>query len=311
MRFSKKSIVEVSLFLVAIIWGLNLSVIKTSLTELKAFPFNALRFIFATALMWTVLLWKRQQFAIPKKDWMPLLGLALLGNLIYQVLFIIGVDFTQAANAAVMLGTIPVWVAIFSHFGNFEKMNAYKSIGVTFAFLGIVIIMAGGKQVFSFTSNTVKGDLMIILAAMVFAGYTILSRSFLKRYTPIQFTTIMTTIGCIALVIIGLPGLMQTDWQSVSFVAYGGAIYSGLLAIGAAFLIWNYGLQTVGAVYTSTFQNLVPVLGLFFGIVLLNENLTLLQYLGSALVIAGIVLARWKGYAAERRNKEKESARIP
>ncbi|HET6527756.1 MAG TPA: DMT family transporter, partial [Balneolaceae bacterium] len=259
MRFSKKSIVELSLLLVAIIWGLNLSVIKTSLAELKAFPFNALRFIFATMLMWAVLLWRGQQFTIPKKDWLPLLGLALLGNLIYQVLFIIGVDFTQAANAAVMLGTIPVWVAIFSHFGGFEKLNAYKSIGVTFAFLGIVIIMVGGKQVFSFTSNTVKGDLMIILAAMVFAGYTILSKSFLKRYTPIQFTTIMTTIGCIVLVIIGLPGLMQMDWESVSFVAYGGALYSGLLAIGAAFLIWNYGLQTVGAVYTSTFQNLVPV----------------------------------------------------
>ncbi|HET6527369.1 MAG TPA: DMT family transporter, partial [Balneolaceae bacterium] len=88
---------------------------------------------------------------------------------------------------------------------------------------------------------------------------------------------------------------------SVSFVAYGGALYSGLLAIGAAFLIWNYGLQTVGAVYTSTFQNLVPVRGLFFGVVLLNDHLTLLQYLGSALVVAGIVLARWK-----RRPKKKE-----
>jgi drug/metabolite transporter (DMT)-like permease len=304
LRFSKKSIVEFSLLLVAIIWGLNLSVIKTSLAELNPFPFNALRFIFAAALMWIVLLWKKQQFRVPKKDWLPLLGLALLGNLIYQVLFIIGVDFTQAANAAVMLGTIPVWVALFSHIGSFEKLNIFKGLGVTFAFLGIVIIMAGGKQAFSFSSNTVTGDLMIILAAMVFAGYTIFSRSFLKRYTPIQFTTIMTTIGCIALFIIGLPGLLQMNWQSISLIAYGGAIYSGLLAIGAAFLIWNYGLQTVGAVYTSTFQNLVPVLGLFFGVVLLDDHLTVLQYLGSALVVAGIVLARWK-----KKKKKREAVK--
>ncbi len=70
--------------------------------------------------------------------------------------------------------------------------------------------------------------------------------------------------------------------------------YSGLLSIGAAYIIWNYGLQTVGAVHTATYQNLVPVMGLVFGIVLLNEQLTFLQYVGSALVIAGIILARFR-----------------
>jgi drug/metabolite transporter (DMT)-like permease len=66
------------------------------------------------------------------------------------------------------------------------------------------------------------------------------------------------------------------------------------LAIGAAYLIWNYGLKTVGAIHTATYQNLVPVLGLIFGVVLLGESLTWVQYFGSALVIAGIVLSRKK-----------------
>lgn len=220
--------------------------------------------------------------------------MGLLGNLVYQGLFIIGIDFTLSANAAVMLGTIPIWVALFSHFFIGERMNIFKVVGVFFAFGGIVFIIYGSAKGFSFTSDTFIGDIIIILAAMVWGVFTVLSKPFLNRYTPIQFSAIMSSIGCFVLFLIGLPGMIKIDWTQVSYGAYGGVIYSGLLSIGAAYVIWNYGLQTVGTVRTATYQNLVPVMGLIFGVVLLNEELTILQYTGSALVIAGIVLARWK-----------------
>ena len=290
----KNTAIETSLFLVAVIWALNFSIIKNSLLEIDPLSFNGLRFIFAVALIWGVLLWRKQQFTIPKKDWLPLIGMGLLGNLVYQGLFIIGIDYTLSANAAVMLGTIPVWVAVFSHFFNLERMNRYKTLGVLFAFGGIIFIIGGGAQEFSMTSNTFIGDVIIVLAAMVWGAYTILSKPFLERYTPIQFSAIMSTIGCVVLFLIGLPSMVTVDWSTVSYPAYGGIIYSGLLAIGAAYVIWNYGLQTVGAVHTATYQNLVPVLGLLFGIVLLGEQLTWAQYFGSALVIGGIVLSRKK-----------------
>lgn len=294
MHFSKKSLVEFSLFVVAIIWALNFSVVKYSLAEIDPLSFNGLRFIFAAAIIWIVLFYRRQLFSIPKKDWLPLIGMGLLGNLIYQGLFIIGIDYTYAANAAVMLGTIPIWVALISHCFNLEQMNIFKTLGVIAAFAGIIFIIGGGNDPFSFGSDTFLGDIIIIGAAIVWGGYTILSKSFLTRYTPIQFSAIMATIGAIVLFLIGLPSIIQLKWSQISAAAYGGVVYSGLLSIGVAYLIWNYGLQTVGAVHTATYQNLVPVMGLFFGIILLNEQLTFLQYTGSALVIAGIVLARWK-----------------
>lgn len=295
----KKNVVETSLFLVAVIWALNFSIIKNSLSEVDPLSFNGLRFIFAAALIWGVLFWKKQQFTIPREDWLPLIGMGLLGNLIYQGLFIIGIDYTLSANAAVMLGTIPVWVAIFSHLFNLERMNKYKVAGVLCAFGGIVFIIGGGTQEFSMTSNTFIGDVIIVLAAMVWGAYTILSKPFLKRYTPIQFSAIMSTVGCVVLFLIGLPSMLTVEWGMVSYAAYGGIVYSGLLAIGAAYVIWNYGLQTVGAVHTATYQNLVPVLGLIFGIVLLGEQLTPAQYFGSALVIGGIVLSRKKAAEPE------------
>ena len=294
MSFSKKNLVEAALFLVAVIWALNFSIVKSALSEIDPLSFNGLRFLFAAAIIWIVLFYRGETFTIPKEDWLPLLGMGLLGNLIYQGLFIIGIDYTYAANAAVMLGTIPVWVALFSHFFNLERMNLLKAMGVVAAFGGIVFIVSGGADPFSLTSDTFIGDITIIAAAMVWGGYTILSKSFLDRYTPIQFSAIMATVGAVMLFLVGLPNIMELPWTEISAAAYGGVLYSGLLAIGVAYLIWNYGLQTVGAVHTATYQNLVPVLGLFFGIVLLGEQLSWLQYVGSALVVAGIVLARWK-----------------
>lgn len=290
----KHTVVESSLFFVAVIWALNFSIVKISLAEIDPFSFNGIRFVFAAAFSWAVVAWRKQWFTIPAEDRLPLIGLGLLGNLVYQGLFIIGVDYTFSANAAVMLGTTPVWVALFVHFFTEEKMNLLKGLGVLAAFAGISFIIGGSGQGISLSSDTMKGDLIVLVAAMAWGGYTILSKPFLKRYTPIQLTAVTGSIGCIVLFLLGLPGMLSMDWSSVSAAAYGGTVYSGLLSIGAAYVIWNYGIQTVGTVRTATFQNLIPVMGLVFGFIILNEQLTLLQYIGSAFVIAGIVLTRWK-----------------
>ena len=103
----------------------------------------------------------------------------------------------------------------------------------------------------------------------------------------------MSLIGMIFLLIIGLPGLTQVNWAGISLKGWGGIFYSGLLSIGLAYLIWNNSVSKIGAVRTAAYQNLVPVLGLIFGVVLLQEALTIQQYAGSALVIVGIIFSRF------------------
>jgi drug/metabolite transporter (DMT)-like permease len=286
---------DLSLLFIAIIWALNFTVIKASLSEIDPYSFNAIRFVLAASFMWIVVAKRKAWFRIQKQDFWPLLALGLAGNLLYQWLFIVGIDLTLAANAAVMLGTIPIWVAVASHLLSFESMNRLKGIGVILAFAGVLMIIFFSANPISFGSDSFTGDVVIVLAAVVWAMYTIYSKQFLSRYSPLQFSAVMATIGAIALVLLAIPYAGKTDWAEVSIPAYGGALYSGLLAIGVAYLIWNNGIQTVGAVRTATYQNLVPVLGLVFGIVLLGESLEPLQYFGSAIVISGILITRHGG----------------
>ncbi|CAN5276737.1 EamA family transporter [soil metagenome] len=283
---------DVTLFSIAVIWALNFSVVKASLSEIDPYSFNSIRFIMAAGLIWGIILWKQAWFSIPKKDWVPLILISLIGNFLYQWLFIVGIDLTLAANAAVMLGTIPIWIAVFSHLFTDEKMNLLKFLGVVLAFAGVAAIVGGGKNPLSFASATFTGDFIIVLAAITWAVYTIRSKRFLQNYTPLQFSGVMTFTGAVFLTGLMFFSAETTEWSTVSLPAYGGMIYSGALSIGLAYLIWNNGIVEVGPVKTSVYQNLVPVLGLIFGIVLLNESLTPMQYAGSAVVVLGIVITR-------------------
>lgn len=289
----KKYIPDVLLILIAIIWALNFSVVKVSLQEIDSLSFNALRYILAAGLLAYTARARGYSLKVDREDFWPLVGIALVGNVLYQLFFIIGVDYTYSANAAVILGTIPVWVALLSHLFTDEKLTRNKSIGIGLAFTGIVLIVTGSKAGISIASKTFLGDVIILCAAISWGVYTILAKRFLKKYPSTQFTGVMSLIGMIFLLIIGLPNLTQVNWTGISLKGWGGIFYSGLLSIGLAYLIWNNSVSKIGAVRTAAYQNLVPVLGLVFGVVLLQEALTLQQYLGSALVIVGIIFSRF------------------
>jgi drug/metabolite transporter (DMT)-like permease len=284
--------IEFLLLLVAFIWASNFSVAKISMEEIDPMSFNAMRFLLATLLMWVVIYWKGKWKPVLKKDYGHMILLGFTGNLIYQLLFIFGLDYTFSANAAVMLGTVPVWVAVISHFFYDEQMNRNKAIGVILAFSGVLLILLGKPEQISMSSKTFVGDLLTLMSALMFGYYSVHSKKLLNYYPPMQLTTITMTIGGIGLMIAGLPWIINLDFSGVSKLAYGGTVYSGLFSIGVAFLIWNYGLKQVGAVRTATYQNLVPVLGLILGFIVLGEKLGFIQYLGSAVVISGIIQTR-------------------
>ena len=162
----KKYIPDALLILIAVIWALNFSVVKVSLQEIDALSFNALRYILAAGLLAYTAKAKGYSLKVDRQDFLPLVGIALVGNVLYQ-LFIIGVNYTYSANSAVILGTIPVWVALLSHLFTDEKLTQYKAIGIGLAFTGIVLIVTGSKAGISIASKTFLGDVIIFMCGYI------------------------------------------------------------------------------------------------------------------------------------------------
>jgi len=103
---------DLALLALSVIWGVNFSVIKIALREFEPLAFNALRFVLASSTLFVFL---RLRGAVPlpaRRHWIRVVSLGLLANVVYQLLFIYGVDRTLAGNAGLVLATTPVWTLI-------------------------------------------------------------------------------------------------------------------------------------------------------------------------------------------------------
>ncbi len=284
-------LLDLLLLAVVAIWGANFAVTKYSLDEVPPMAFNSLRFLLALGVMWFILLRRGGYIRIFHQDFWPLFALGVLGNFVYQVAFIIGLEWSYSANASVLLGSGPVYVAVLSHFFFGEKVSKFQALGISVAFVGVLLLILGKGGV-GFTLQSGLGDLMLFVSALCWALYSLLSRSYLKRYKPLDLAVISMTTGGLALIIAGIPWVVDVGLTSLSWKAWAGIVFSGGLSIGISYIIWNYGLSQVGAVRTTAFQNFVPLFGILFGFFLLDERLTVIQYFGAAMVITGVLLTR-------------------
>jgi drug/metabolite transporter (DMT)-like permease len=280
-----------ALLLMAVIWGVNFPIAKAALIELSPLAFNALRFPLAAATLWLALLFRGGSRWPDPADRLRVLGLALLGNFVYQQFFIFGLNNTRAGTAGVLLAGTPILTALLSAAAGHEHVRARTWVGVVATFAGIVmVVLARGDHVGG--EARLLGDLLMLAASCAWAVYTVGSRDLAARYGAVQFTAWTLWIGAAILVVVGIPDLVRTDLGAVSGGAWIGVIYAGALSIGVAYLIWYYGVNIIGNTRTSAYSNLVPVVALTAAWIQLGEVPHPAQVAGAAVIIGGITLAQ-------------------
>ena len=122
-----ESRITLRLWLLVLIWAANFSVVKAALADFRPLAFNAIRFVLASAVLLAFLWSARKPLRFERRDWPALLALGLVGNTFYQVLFIVGLDWTLAGNAALLLGASPVFVTLLSAGVRHEEPSRAKS----------------------------------------------------------------------------------------------------------------------------------------------------------------------------------------
>lgn len=285
-------VTDAGLLALALIWGVNFSVIKVGLRELHPLAFNALRFPLAVLAL-TGLLALRGSLSLPRREDVPrVVALGVLGNVVYQLFFIFGIDATLAGNAAILLATTPVWVVVLSALRGHERPRAVVWIGVAATVAGMVAVVVGGEQEVALGGGTLRGDLLSAGAAVVWAVYTVEGRDLTRRYGSLRVTAWTLACGAVGLVALGIPFLADTDLAGLDPGTWAAVAYAGVLAIGIAYVIWYWGVRRIGSTRTSVFSNLVPVVALAAAWVWLGETPTGLQLAGAAVVIGGMTLTR-------------------
>lgn len=283
---------DLGLLFLAAIWGVNFSVVKLALREIDPLAFNALRFPLAAAVMWILVRHLPGPSAPASEDLRRIVALGVLGNVLYQLCFIFALDWTLAGNASLLLSTTPIWTVLLSSAVGHERLNKWVFGGVVGTFVGMVLVIAGRGETVGLGGSTMKGDLVMVLASILWSIYTVGGRTPVGRYGALRMTAWTIWVGTPFIVVMGAPALSRTDLLSLSAGAWAGVFYAGVMSVGVAYLLWYRGVERLGNSRTAVYSNLVPVAALTTAWVWLHEVPTALQLAGAVVILGGVSIAR-------------------
>lgn len=274
-------------------WGFQQTLIKTTVTEVPPLWQAAIRFLGATLLLWGWCAWRR----IPLFERDGTLRAGLLAGALFAGEFAciyLGLQYTAASRLTVFLYTSPFVVALLlPRIVPSEKLRLVQWVGLTIAFAAVAIAFGEGFAGRS-TPRQLRGDALGLAAGILWGLTTLVIRGS-KLATSSAEKTLFYQVAVTA----GVAPLVSLAFGERWSLAYSGYAWTSIAlqtVIGAfaSYLAWMWMLRHYPATQLSSFTFLAPLFALLFGVVLLNEALTVQLVIALAAVAAGIVLVNRK-----------------
>jgi len=270
-----------------ILWSSSYIVTKVGVGDIPPLTFAAIRFIMAAIVMGIVFVFAKPREHVSKKDLLRLALGGLLGITAYFSLQNLGVQKTTASDATLLVASFPVITLLLEILFRKARINFRQIGGIVIAIVGIylVIDMSGTRS----APERLTGDLLLLATGLAWALYNFATQNVVQKYSTITVIFWQTLFGMVALLPLAIIEINK--WQSIKSSGLLGALYLGLFCSVGAFLLYGYGLKSLQPGLAVILLNLVPIFGLVFAVIFLHERISLLQLLGGAIVICGVILS--------------------
>jgi drug/metabolite transporter (DMT)-like permease len=281
---------ELALLGMVLIWGINYVVVKYATSQVAPLAFNGVRVgVAAVALLALAVATSRTPWP-SRRDLAAVLALGALGNGVYQIFFIEGIARTGAGTAALILAASPAVVALIGRFLGVERVSSRAVWGIALSIVGVALVMLGGREGLGHTSRV--GNLLMFAGCVAWAVFSVMLKPYADRVRGVQLTALAMTGGALLDLLVGLPAIAATRWGAVSLPAWGALTYGSLVALVAAYLMWNRGVRVLGPTHTAIFGNLQPFVALLAAWLVFGEVPTAVQLTGAVGITGGILLTR-------------------
>lgn len=283
-----------------LVWGTTFVSTKVLLDDFK--PVELLFFRFILGFIALSLAYPRPMKRPGRKLELLYALAGLCGVTLYFLMENIALTYTLASNVGVIVSVAPIFTALLAHFLlEGEKLRPRFILGFLVAMAGVALISTNGSRVLALNP---KGDLLALSAAGVWAVYSIALRH-LSQSGPhiIQVTRRVFFYGLVFTVPFLVP--FGFEWRLERFtdpVHLANILFLGLMASALCYATWSTGVKLLGAVKSSAYIFLVPVVTIITSILFLSERLTLASGLGTLLTLSGLWLS-------ERRKPGRRPAR--
>ena len=230
---------------------------------------------------------------LPRLTRRQLLGTALLGLtgiLAYNLFFLGALARLPASRTSLIIALNPIVTIAVASLLVGERMSARRWLGVAVALAGVWIVVSRGDVLGSVFQAVGLGELLMFGGVCSWAAYTLIGRRVLEGLTPLAATTYASLWGTLMLALAAGPDLRTLQASDFTLPVVLSVLYLGVLGTSVAFVWYYQAVQRLGAARTVIFNNLVPVFGAGFGVLLLGEPLLPSMLLGGAIAVAGVML---------------------
>ena len=278
----------VSCAIASSLWGCGFFFGKIALADMGVGAMVLYRFLFATLVLLPLLLLHRPSFN--RKEWGILLFCAFLGIPVQFLIQFSGLALTTVSHASLMVGTMPVLLAVGATIFAHERMDTTGWIALAASTIGAAFIALGARHSTAAHGPTLAGDMLVVLSLVIALGWVLLNKHLLERHSAIVVTAYGTTLGtamlCLCVpMIYGLPPIAH-----ISIKTWLALIASGVLCTASTSLLWNWGMTQVPASQAGVLLNMEPLIGSLLGVLILHESLGPTARFGGSLILAAAVV---------------------
>jgi len=286
MKDGRRTLALFAIFLAALIWGANTPIMKWSLGSIPLFSLAFLRFCLATLFIFP---FAAKTLKVQKKDIHKIITAGLLGITFNVSFFFLGLKFTFAINAALIIATIPIFTIVAGQIFLKEKISIRLIFAALIATFGLLAI--AGPPIFNFGPTHLLGVIFLLLASVFWVGYEIVSKDLFIKYSPQTVTFYSFLIGSLSFLPMFFWELSSPWIANLNAQGLAGIIYGAIFSSAIAYFAWEYGLSKIGASEASFFFYLDPVSGVIVSVLLLGEKITPFLIFGGLLIISAVILA--------------------
>jgi len=242
------------------------------------------------------------------REWLSIIAIGVLWFGIYNVSLNEGEHHVDAGTASMLLQVSPILIAVLATIFLSEKFTTYLALGLALAFGGVALI--GTADSGSGGSRDILGVVLCLVSAAVYSISVILQKPLVTRLPALHITWLACTVGAVAC--LPFVGQLVDDTRNAPASSILWVIYLGVFPTAIAFTTYAYALRHMSASSLGVTTYVVPPITIVMGLVFLSETPPSIAYVGGALALLGVAVARRKPRAKAKAAapQPQEAARV-
>lgn len=282
-------LVLAALITVQVLFGINYVVSKIVVDEFPPLVWASFRIIVSAVIMMAAaFLLKRPHPALTRKFFIPLIGLALLGTIINQACFLVGLHYTTSTNSAILNTLIPVFTLMVVTIRGQEPATFKRVVGFISALLGVLVLRR--VEDFTLSDQTLFGDLLMILNCLSYALFLSYSKKFFQENDRMWTTAWLFVYGSFGITAIAAPDIAQFQMPVMTDALLAASVFAIVGGTLLTYFLNNWALAYANSSHVALYIYVQPVITAVLVWWWFDEPITARMVLASLFIFVGMVL---------------------